>query len=1348
MKALKTTWRTKGKWLVLLTVVLLLVVSILGFVGCNKQDPDTGYSQGLTYEFNDEDKTASVTGIGTCKDTDLVIPSNVDGYTVTKIASKAFRECYLTAITIPDSVTEVGEDAFKKCHMEKATIPAMVCDSIAKSWALQTVVITGSGAIKERALAYYGGLREVTICDGVTSIGESAFEDCDQLHEISIAPSVTSIGESAFYWCKSLSKVNISDVAAWCNVSFANNTANPISYAKSFFLNGKKVTDLVIPDGVTAINDFAFVYCQNLTSVTLPNSVTSIGYCAFYECGNLLEITIPNSVTDIGDSAFYECKNLLEITIPNGITSIGNSVFCGCSNLNKVTLPNGLTKINESAFSGCDRLINIILPDSLTGIGSKAFYACHGLTNITIPQGVTGIGSEAFEYCSKLVEVYNKSSLMIAPGNDAYGQVAKYAKNVYTNEGNSKISTDSNGFVVYTDSKEKIVLSYLGNQTDIVLPSDTTSIIDYAFYKNPDITSVTIPEGVTSIGSSAFYDCRRLTSVKIPSTVTTIGNTAFARCYRLAEVRNLSQLKVTKESTDNGWLGYYAIYITTDDVPSKITTDSNGFAIFDGETLVSYNGDKTDVVIPSNVTAINNYAFYNCSNVVSLTIPNGVTSIGENSFEGCNVQHATLSTYAIKFIPNGNLKTVKFTGGDKIVSYALRGASNLTSVTFCNTIKYIESSAFMDCSALTSLIIPNSVKHIGLGAFEGCDALQEITLPFVGGSAGKTSSDTYQYPLGYIFGVDVHGYGTKQVYYYDSLNMKRTDCFDIPASLTKVTVTAGNILEGAFYGCNRLTDVTLCEGVTSIERNAFYGSSALKNLTIPDSVKNIGYNAFYGCGGSLLYNKYDNALYLGNANNPYVVLVESTDEDISSCTMHPNTKFICNGAFSGCENLTSVTMPDSLVSVGLFAFNGCNNLEIVNVNDLSAWCNISFAVDKNNFAVDSYSSNPLYYGTLCRNDQPVKDVVISKTATQIKDYVFWYMDISNLTIPESVTNVSENAFYHCTAENATLPLRHLDAIDQTKLKTVTFTSGTSIKEGAFRNCENLTSVTLPEGLNSIGVKAFSGCGNLQSINVPNSVTSIGERAFLGCDNLKSINIPNGVTTIEESTFGGCDALTNVVLPEGVIIIGDYAFNYCGLTEVTIPASVKSIGSMAFFTCSKLEKVNYLGTIDQWAQITFENTRDSSSNPDKIPYSNPLCYAKELYVEGKLVTEANITATKINDYAFYNYRKLEKLTIPSGTTSIGSKAFYYCTALKTVMIGSNVTSIGDGAFGMCDGLTAGGKVYYGGTEAQCNSITVGSNNSYVVDAPRYYYSQTEPTTSGNFWHYAEDGTTILIWDKKS
>lgn len=438
-------------------------------------------------------------------------------------------------------------------------------------------------------------------------------------------------------------------------------------------------------------------------------------------------------------------------------------------------------------------------------------------------------------------------------------------------------------------------------------------------------------------------------------------------------------------------------------------------------------------------------------------------------------------------------------------------------------------------------------------------------------------------------------------------------------------------------------------------------------------------------------------------------------------------------------------MSDSLVSVGAFAFYECTNLSVVNVNNFAMWCNVIFTIRKNQIASGKESANPLYYGTLCQNNKPLNSVVIPDTVTQINEYVFYSQNLSSITIPESVINISENAFYNCTVENATIPLRHLDAIDKEKLQTLTLTSGTKIKDLEFSHCDNLTRVTLPEGITSIGERAFWSCDNLQSINIPNSVTSIGAFAFSSCRKLESINIPNGVTTIGDGTFIGCNALTTVEIPNSVTSIGELAFSSRGLTEVTIPASVKRIGSMAFSECYNLKKVNYLGTIDEWVQIQFDNGSSSFyySNPNKIPYSNPLCYAQELYINDQLVTEANITtATKINDYVFYNYRVLTKLTIPSGVTSIGNQAFYYCVGIKTVMVGSNVTNIADGAFGMCEIE----NVYYGGTEEQCNKITAGSDNSSIVDAPRYYYSATQPITDGNYWYYAPDGT-IQIWTKE-
>mgnify|MGYP001069657087 CR=1 FL=1 len=148
-----------------------------------------------------------------------------------------------------------------------------------------------------------------------------------------------------------------------------------------------------------------------------------------------------------------------------------------------------------------------------------AFYGCSGLTSIIIPNSVTSIGSTAFYECYRLVEVYNKSALSITAGSSDNGDVARYAKNVYTNEGGSKLTTDENGYVIYTDGDEKILVAYLGTNTELVLPSYITKINQYAFYNCSGLMRVTIGNSVTSIGAYAFRGCTSLTSIKFNGTI-------------------------------------------------------------------------------------------------------------------------------------------------------------------------------------------------------------------------------------------------------------------------------------------------------------------------------------------------------------------------------------------------------------------------------------------------------------------------------------------------------------------------------------------------------------------------------------------------------------------------------------------------------------------------------------------------------------------------------------------------------------------------------------------------------------------------------------------------------------
>ena len=894
------------------------------------------------------------------------------------------------------------------------------------------------------------------------------------------------------------------------------------------------------------------------------------------------------------------------------MTSIGSSAFSGCTGLTSVTIPGSVTSIGSSAFSGCTGLTSVTIPGSVTSIGSSAFSGCTGLTSVTIPNSVTSIGYEAFAGCSSLESI--TIPFVGAKAGVTSSDTYQYPFGYIfgTSRYTGGVATEQY-YYGYSTSSTISTTYYIPSSLKSVTVTGG-NIFYGAFYNCTGLTSITIPDSVTSIGERAFYNCAGLTSITIPDHVTNIGKYAFNGCTGL-----------------------------------------------------------TSVTIGNGVTSIGDYTFYGCTGLLSITIGNGVTSIVSSAFYNCNnLQDIYITDIAA---------WCNISGLDNLMVY---GSSNknlyinnepATSITIPDGVTAIPASAFKGCSGLTSITIPNSVTSIGSSAFSGCSSLESITIPFVGAKAGVTSSNTYQYPFGYIFGTGSYtgGVATRQNYYGYSTSSTTYDTYYIPSSLKSVTVTGGNILYGAFYKCTGLTSITIGNSVTSIGGQAFYGCYKLTSVNIGNSVTSIG-----------------------------------------------------DYAFSGCSGLTSVTIPDSVTSIGEGAFVSCTGLtSIYYTGDVAGWCGIS---GLGNLMSYGSSSKTLYIGgNKVEGELTIPDGVTAIPASAFKGC----SGLTSITIPNSVTSIGSSAFSGCSSlESITIPFvgakagvtssaknqypfgyifgtsRYTGGIATTQyyygnstssttndtyyipssLKSVTVTGG-NILYGAFARCSGLLSITIGNGVTSIGESAFKGCTGLTSVTIGNRVTSIGGSAFEDCTGLTSITIPNRVTSIGGSAFNGCTGLTSIyytgdvagwcgisglgnlmsygsssktlyiggnkvegelTIPDSVTSIGGSAFRGCtGLTNITIPDSVTSIGYYAFNNCTGLTTVNWNATACTSAGSSSYSIFNNCSNLATVNIGD------------------NVKI--IPSYAFYNCTGLTNITIPGSVTSIGNGAFSGCSKLQDIYI---------------------------------------------------------------------------------
>lgn len=611
--------------------------------------------------------------------------------------------------------------------------------------------------IKDNAFYDCSGLTSVTISDGAEYIGNNAFYGCRSLTSITIPESVTNIGELAFLECTLLEEIRYTgDIKSWCEITSASGLVPFGNSERKLYIGGNEIAgDLVIPDGVTSIQDYAFADCTKLTSVTIPDSVTLIGWGAFDGCSRLESVTLSFAHLDVRFSNFGHLFGAIpdiQETIPaslktvvvTGGTVIQNEMFHGCSGLTSISLPDGITAIHDHAFSGCSSLTGMEIPSSVTEIGYGAFEDCTGLKSITIPDSTEYISGSALCGCSGLESI----TLPFLGG--------------------SKDKTDKAhlGYIfgaVYTYDNPKYVPASLKTVT----LTGGTSIATRAFEGCDALANVTLPDGVTSIGDRAFDGCSGLKNVTLPSSVTSINDSAFYGCDSLTgnEYGNACYLG----NSENKYL--YLIRAKDTSIIS-CTVHENVKSIYGG-AFSGCNGLKT---VSAPLSAVNylpggvietltltgsgtlskdGLKYFNA--LTELTVSDSVKmSAGALGGLG-NLQKLTVGSLAGNGMLGMLFGTLSFQGAVAVQQYLYVGSSFRTAeyyipasleevtltkavsapgtfsnctmlkrVTLCDEETTIGERTFYGCSGLEDFVLPRDATGIGSKAFEGCTALQTL----------------------------------------------------------------------------------------------------------------------------------------------------------------------------------------------------------------------------------------------------------------------------------------------------------------------------------------------------------------------------------------------------------------------------------------------------------------------------------------------------------------------------------------------------------------------------------------------------------------------------------------------
>ncbi len=559
--------------------------------------------KGWAYEVDDDGDAILVDTA--YKAGDVVIPSEIDGYTVVGIGDFAFERCEaLTSVTIPDSVVSIGDCAFSDC--------GSLTNFLVGANNLNYCCENGLLLSKDGHTVIAGINGDVTIPDSVTSIGDGAFSGCRGLTGIKIPCSVKSIGNNAFKDCDSVCEATVP--GSQCGIPFGN------------------VTNLVISAGTTSIGYRAFYGCNALTSVSIPNSVNNMDASAFLYCNNITKLAIPQMLCNWRFQEWYfsSCwDKITDIEIQEGATGIGEWAFEGCA-FKSVVLPSTLRVIEEGAFGSCSSLTNIVIPANVNTIEEYAFEYCTHLASFVVDEA-----NESYKSVNGILFTKDGKTLMWYPAakettayelptevSDVWSgafECCRSLQSINVADGNTKYFSKDG--VLFTADGTCLVAYPAGKVGGYSIPAGVTELLEAAFAGSRGLTAIEFPQGLECIPDLAFDDCTSLTSIAVPDGVTSIGVSSFGWCSSIEEVKLPSSITYMNLGDDPAFVGCGAIKRVA--VPQYVL-NRNLSRVFPD----SYRNIE-EVVVVGAVSDVYSSAFSGCESLKRVVFGESVTSIAD-----------------------------------------------------------------------------------------------------------------------------------------------------------------------------------------------------------------------------------------------------------------------------------------------------------------------------------------------------------------------------------------------------------------------------------------------------------------------------------------------------------------------------------------------------------------------------------------------------------------------------------------------------------------------------------------------------------------------------------------------